>query len=106
MSNQAPNLQDSHFLVDSSAGMTVLPAHKHRTYFMLINHDQQEIEIHMGPGSVTDGEGIIIPAGGHLTLSNGVFGPVQILEGSGGSARITVISPLDEETLATIEPNP
>ena len=102
MTNLAPNLQDSHFVVDESAGVTTLPANKHRTYFMIINHDKQEIEIHFGPGEVTPGLGIIIPAGGHLALPQGVLGPIQILEGSQGTANVTVLSPLDEESLAEV----
>lgn len=100
--SQAPNLIDSHLLVDEANGVTVLPAHKHRTFFMVINNDAQEIRVHIGR---FDSDGIIIDAmGGHLTLDRGVYGPIYLEEGSGGSASVTVISSLDEEAHAEIQP--
>lgn len=106
MSKRPPNLMDSHFVINAANGMTVLAKSDRRYYFMIINHDAQPIEIHMGPGDVTQGLGIIIPAGGHLMLPDGVLGPIQIMEDGGGAANVTVLSPIDEESLASVEPTP
>lgn len=98
MSSAPPNLQDSHF--DIADRVDLIQSDK-RTFFMLINHDRQPIEVHMGPGDVTPGDGLIIPTGGHLTLPNGVLGPINILEAGGGTAFVTILSPIDEIGLAT-----
>ena len=73
-----------------------------RTYFTIINNDAQDVILHIGR---SNSAGILIDAqGGHLTLPHGVLGPLYITEEGGGAASITIISSVDEEAGATIDP--